>query len=679
MSPSLRTFQRLAIVIVAGALAITSLVTLAAPRAWGVLNAHREVPVGLYQFSGLAQRSTLYDVNGLQIGAFQRENAQRTVLSSVPSEVVSAILAVEDDVFMSHDGVNLRAVARALLSNSQGGSRQGASTITQQVAKNEFLGGSISDGRTKILQARYATMLEKLLTKEEILERYVNTVYFGNNAYGLAAAAETYYGKSVGELNLIEGAFIAGLVQAPSTYDPFSTNGYKSYSVRKRYKIVLGRLVDEGLITPDQASAACLGWEEPKRKVDDPSTCRLPTKAAPVTSEESTVVDTRQDANRSYFSEFVKDYIRTRGVEMGLGASEEEVMSRLYRGGLKIYTTLDKNAQLAAETAAAEQMPDNATGITAAVLSLDTATGAIRAMVGGEGFVPNTNEVNLALRRRQTGSSVKMFVLAAALEAGILPEDVIDGTLPCTLPNPGNDEEPTFLISNGVSEPVGTLWRMTALSINCAYARLAQVVGLERVVALMYGMASSEFMPKPNFGTDLERANLIKPYASLSTGANELSPLDMASGAQTIANGGVHREPYAIERIEDSAGQVIWQREEPTDPEQVLTRDAALRAVDVMKGVIQFGTARRTPLADDRPAAGKTGTQDDNTNAWFVGFTPQLTTAVWVGDPKGYTPMVRIPEFLAADGYVRIQGAMYPARIWKQYMDAAHENLPIVG
>ncbi|MEY3073924.1 MAG: hypothetical protein RLZZ554_598, partial [Actinomycetota bacterium] len=445
MNPSFRLFQRLAIVIVAGALAIVSLVTLMAPRAWGALNAHREVPVGLYQFSGLAQRSTIYDVNGLQIGAFQRENAQRTVLSSVPSEVVAAILAVEDDVFMNHDGVNLRAIARALLSNSQGGTRQGASTITQQVAKNEFLGGSISDGRTKILQARYATMLEKILTKEEILERYVNTVYFGNNAYGLAAAAETYYGKSVSELTLIEGAFIAGLVQAPSTYDPFSTNGYKSYSVRKRYKIVLGRLVDEGLITPDEATAACAEWQEPKRKVEDPTTCRLPTKAAPVTNEESTVVDTRQDANRSYFSEFVKDYLRTRGVEMGLGATEEEVMARLYRGGLKIYTTLDKNAQLTAERAAAEQMPDNATGITAAVLSLDTQTGAIRAMVGGEGFVPNTNEVNLALRRRQTGSSVKMFVLAAALEAGILPDDVIDGTLPCTLPNPGNDEEPTFL------------------------------------------------------------------------------------------------------------------------------------------------------------------------------------------------------------------------------------------
>ena len=678
MNPSFRLFQRLAIVIVAGALAIVSLITLMAPRAWGALNAHRQVPVGLYQFSGLAQRSTVYDVNGLQIGAFQRENAQRTVISSVPTEVIAAILAVEDDVFMSHDGVNLRAIARALLSNSQGGSRQGASTITQQVAKNEFLGGSISGGRTKILQARYATMLEKILTKEEILERYVNTVYFGNNAYGLAAAAETYYGKSVSELNLIEGAFIAGLVQAPSTYDPFSTNGYKSYSVRKRYKIVLGRLVDEGLITPDEATAACADWQEPKRKVDDPATCPLPTKAAPVSNEESTVVDTRQDANRSYFSEFVKDYLRTRGVEMGLGATEEEVMARLYRGGLKIYTTLDKNAQLAAERAAAEQMPDNATGITAAVLSLDTQTGAIRAMVGGEGFVPNTNEVNLALRRRQTGSSVKMFVLAAALEAGILPDDVIDGTLPCTLPNPGNAEEPTFLISNGVSEPVGSLRRMTALSINCAYARLAQVVGLDKVVALMYGMASSEFLPKPNFDSDLERANLIKPYASLSTGANELSPLDMASGAQTIANGGVHREPYAIERIEDSNGEVIWKREEPKDPEQVLTRDNALRAVDVMKGVIKFGTARRTPLANDRPAAGKTGTQDDNTNAWFVGFTPQLTTAVWVGDPKGYTPMVRIPEFVKADGYVRIQGAMYPARIWKQYMDAAHENLPVL-
>jgi penicillin-binding protein 1A len=267
-----------------------------------------------------------------------------------------------------------------------------------------------------------------------------------------------------------------------------------------------------------------------------------------------------------------------------------------------------------------------------------------------------------------------MFILAAAMEAGLLPDDVIDGTLPCTLPNPGNDEEPTFLISNGVSQPVSSLRTMTALSINCAYARLAQVVGLDKVVALIYGMMSSDFLPKPEWGTDAERLNLIKPYASLSTGANEMSPLDMASGAQTIANLGVHHEPYFVEKIEDSTG-VIYQHE--LNPDQALSEASALRSVDALKGVLKFGTARRTQLDGGRPAAGKTGTQDDNTNAWFVGFTRELTTAVWVGDPRAYTPMVNIPEFVKADGYARIQGAMYPARIWKQLMDEALGNTPV--
>jgi penicillin-binding protein 1A len=300
-------------------------------------------------------------------------------------------------------------------------------------------------------------------------------------------------------------------------------------------------------------------------------------------------------------------------------------------------------------------------------------------MVGGTGFVPVGNEINLALRRRQTGSSVKMFILAAALQAGILPDDVIDGTLPCTLPNPGKPEEP-FYISKGVSYDVAPLRTMTALSINCAYAKLSQVVGLERVVALMYKMLDSEFTNPETYK--------IQPYASLATGANELSPLDMASGAQTMANGGVHLRPYFIDKIEDANG-VLYPHEQlcvaPLDMEpcRVLSNEVALRAVDTMKGVIQFGTARRTalepaaPIGDKpRAAAGKTGTQDDNTNAWFVGYTKQLTTAVWVGDPKAYTPMVNIPEFVKQDGITRVQGSMYPARIWKQYMDAAHEGLP---
>ncbi len=642
----------------AGALAITAIITAMAPQAWGILHAHSEDPVALSQFSGLAQRSILLDVNGQQVGVFQVKNTQQTPISAVPDAVKNAFIAVEDSVFYEHDGVNLRAVGRALLANSQGGGRQGASTITQQVIKNELLGGKISGSRLKLLQIRGAVMLEKQLSKEEILERYLNTVFFGNNAYGLQAAAEVYFGTSVQSLSQNQGAFLAGMVQAPSSRDPFT----KPDSSRYRYKQVLSRLVEVGEMTPEQATLACKGWESSRVRTVEDADCPIPDNRREISRA--------TDTGRTYFSEAVRDYLLNRSDI--LGATYEERYNKLFHGGLVIHTTLDKGAQVAAEKAALEQMPENSANIQAAVVSVDNATGGVRAMVGGRDFL--VSEVNVAMRRRQTGSSVKMFILAAAMEAGLLPEDVIDGTLPCTLPNPGNDAEPTFLISNGVSQPVSSLRTMTALSINCAYARLAQVVGLDKVVALMYGMMSSDFLPKPEWGTDAERLNLIKPYASLSTGANELSPLDMASGAQTIANMGVHLEPYFVEKIEDATG-VIYQHE--AIPDQALSEASALRAVDTLKGVLTIGTARRSQLAGGRPAAGKTGTQDDNTNAWFVGFTRELTTAVWVGDPRAYTPMVNIPEFVKADGYARIQGAMYPARIWKQMMDEALGNTPV--
>jgi membrane peptidoglycan carboxypeptidase len=274
----------------------------------------------------------------------------------------------------------------------------------------------------------------------------------------------------------------------------------------------------------------------------------------------------------------------------------------------------------------------------------------------------------LALRRRQTGSSIKFFILAAALQAGVQPEDLIDGTLPCTLPNPENLEEP-FEITKGVSQPTAPLRVMTWLSINCAYAKLSQIVGLDRVVSTMYRMAASEWLSKETY--------TIQPYASLATGANELSAMDMASGIQTLANSGVHREPYMIQRIEDAKGTILFENVE-TVAEQTLPSDVANNAADIMRGVIEFGTARRTPLEGGRQAAGKTGTQDNNTNAWFVGFTPQFSTAVWVGDPKGYTKMTsrNVPEFASViAGRGGVQGSMFPAMIWKSYMDDVHEGL----
>ena len=631
---------RLTAVTIAGAMFLAATVTAMSPRLWGILNAHSQIPPELTGFSGLAQRSYVFDETGLQVGAYQLENSQILNIDKIPVDVVAAILALEDNAFNRHKGVDLRSFTRAILSNAQSGAKQGASTITMQVVKNEFLAGFERDGRYKVLQARYAAMLEKQVSKRTILERYLNTIYLGNNTYGLQAAAERYFGKSISELTLLNGAFLAGLIQAPSTYDPISNPD----SSRARYLEVLDRLVETGLLSQDE-----------RTKIGDKP--EIPEALAKVENS---------NLERTYFTEFTKDYLLNRSDI--LGTTYQQRYNALFRGGLKIYTTLNLEAQAAAEQAVKSQLPENKAGIQASLVSLDSKTGAIRAMVGGPGFKAGQSEVNLALRRRQTGSSIKFFILVAALQAGVQPDDLIDGILPCTLPNPENLDEP-FEITKGVSQATAPLRTMTWLSINCAYAKLSQVVGLDRVVATMYRMASSDWLNKETY--------TIQPYASLATGANELSAMDMASGIQTLANSGVHREPYMIERIEDSKGTILYQKEESV-VEQTLPIDVANNAVDVMRGVIEFGTARRTPLADGRQAAGKTGTQDNNTNAWFVGFTPQFATAVWVGDPKGYTKMTsrNVPEFASViAGRGGVQGSMFPAMIWKSYMDDVHEGL----
>jgi penicillin-binding protein 1A len=224
------------------------------------------------------------------------------------------------------------------------------------------------------------------------------------------------------------------------------------------------------------------------------------------------------------------------------------------------------------------------------------------------------------------------------------------------------------VISDAVSIPLGNLRDMTARSINCAYGRLSQIVGLNRVVDTTYRMASSDYL---RIGQPASEHRPIEPFASFATGANEMSPLDMASGAQTIANEGVHLEPYYVEHVDQANGDRLYTHE--PNPLQILDRGVALTAVDIMKGTLEYGTARNWGLDNGWAAAGKTGTQQDNTNAWFVGFTTVLTTSVWIGDPDAYTPMRNIPEF-AGSNENRVQGGRYPAEIWNAYMNAAHAN-----
>ena len=645
---------RFVAIVLAGALLLTGVVIGVAPRVWSIANAHEELPIVLPEFQPLSQRTYVYDAAGNVIAVFERENSQPIGLEQVPPDVIRAILAVEDNEFYSHKGVNVRGFMRALLSNfSSDAPRQGASTITQQVVKNEFLAGLPRDGRYKALQAHYATMLEKKISKDEILERYLNTVFFGNNAYGLQAAAEVYFGKDAAALTTVEGAFLAGLVRSPSGYDPIR----KPERSRARFRQVTDRLADVGIVTKEEAKELAESYVLPEQV----------RSTATVTTEPS------------YYSAALREYLLERSNL--LGDTEQARANLLYRGGLRIYTTLDPRMQTAAEEAR-NKLPDNAAGFDAAVISLDTQTGAIKAMVGGRKYEPGKSEINMSLVPRQTGSSIKLFILAAALQAGAQPTDVIAGDRPCKLPNPGNEDEP-FEIQEGAAGFTGPLNRLTWLSINCAYARLSQIVGLNRMVDSVYRMARSPYLYQGQ-ELDSRRRRPVEALASFATGANEMAPIDMAAGMQTIANQGLHHEPYYVEYIEKPDGTRMYTHADAGT--QVLDPGVALTAVDILKGVLRQGTASKALSKFPRPAAGKTGTQEDNTNSWFVGSSPQLTTAVWVGNPNGYVPMVcgsvkgkqvcNIPEFRDLDGVTKVQGGTYPARIWGAYMESALEPFP---
>ncbi len=628
---------RMALVIGAGALLLTAVTVGIAPRVWRIANAHEETPVELPDFAELASRSYVYDSQGNELAVYEVENSQPISLADVPKRVIDAFLAVEDQEFYVHHGVNVRSLMRATLSNfASEGPVQGASTITMQVVKNDYMAGFERDGRYKLLQVTYAVRLEKHKTKDEILERYLNTVYFGENSYGIEAAAETYFGKPTAQLTFVEAAFLAGLVQAPSSYDPI-INPERS---RVRFDQVLDRVVEAELMTQAEADRQREEFVLPER------------------------VQRRQERaiERTYYTEALRDFLLNRSDI--LGDTYEERYTRLYRGGLSIHTTLDPFVQARAEDAR-DQLPENGIGIDAALTSIETSTGAIRAMVGGRPFIAGQREVNLALAPSQTGSSIKLFVLAAALQAGAEPDDIVDGTHPCELPNPGDPVNPTFRIEGGVSGGVNTLRYHTVRSINCAYSRLAQMVGLNRMVDTVYRMSASPYLYRGQPGDDRLP---IEPLASFSIGANEMSTLDMASGIQTIANEGVHIQPYYVEYIDDAQGNRIYTHVD--EGTRVLDRDVALTAIDVLKGVLREGTAARelSDFAARVPAFGKTGTQQSNWTAFFVGSTRYLSTAVLVRDPDRYTEMARIPEFLAA-GVDNVQGGTFPARIWGAFME----------
>jgi penicillin-binding protein 1A len=570
-----------------------------------------------FDLDPLAQRSVVYARDGSVLAVLHAEENRAPVpLEEIPPHVVRVILAVEDEHFFEHRGVNLRATLRALVSNvSAGEVLQGGSTVTQQVVKNSLLTPEKHLDR-KVREAALAWRLERTQSKEEILERYLNTVYFGNGAYGVQAAAETYYGLQVDELTVGQAALLAAIIRNPVGYDPVRAPELAA----ERRALVLRRLEEVGYITPDEAAAY---------------------NVEPVPASRFEVLPTPDD----YFVEAVKQALLG---DKRLGDTPQDRFHSVFRGGLQVHTTLDPRQQDAAERAVDEALPDTDEKFTAALVSLDPGTGAVRALVGGPGF--ERAKYNLATQgRRQPGSAFKPFVLAAALEEGISPRDTIDGTGPCSFRIPGMEERWRPENYGNSRGSVTTVEKATARSYNCAYARLGLIVGPDDVVETARALGVK---------------GPLEPVAAISLGTEEVTPLEMAGAYATFANDGVHHEPYFIERVVHRDGDELFSN--GSDGERVLSQNTARLVTDVLQEVVRngTGTAARLPR---QVVAGKTGTAQDHGNAWFVGYTPRHVAAVWMGAPEGNVPMRNV-------GGIRVTGGTYPARIWRAFMSETLEG-----
>ncbi|MGI8759490.1 MAG: transglycosylase domain-containing protein, partial [Acidimicrobiales bacterium] len=582
---------------------------------------------GDIDLNALSQRSVVLAADGSLLAVLHREeNRKSVVLAEVPQVVVDTVLAVEDAAFYEHGGMNLRATTRALVSNvSAGDVVQGGSTITQQLVKNALLTPK-QDLERKVHEAVLALRLEDQMTKDEILERYLNTVYFGNGAYGLQAAGEMYFGVGVGELGQSEAALLAGLIRNPVNYDPFL---FPEVATERR-DLVVDRLVAVGQLDPVSAEQV---------------------RAAPVPREQGNL-----DLLPKPKDYFVEEVTQRLLADPRMGLTEAERYNAIFRGGLTIRSTLDPRLQALAEEAVTSVLPEGEDRFTASVVSVEPGTGAVRALVGGRGF--DTDKYNIATQGvgQQPGSAFKPFVLATALEQGISPRSSINGRGTCRFPNPGGVPDP-YEVENfeGSAGGVLSLTNATRSSVNCAYVRLGLIVGLDKV---------AETAARMGITTPLPSDRLSLPLGSL-----EVLPIDMAGAYATFASDGMHFSPHLVQEVLDADGEVLF-REVP-EGQRVLSEGTARLATEVLEGVVSGGTATRAQFSDRRPAAGKTGTTSDYSDAWFVGYIPQLSTAVWMGSPEGNITMRNV-------GGVRVTGGSFPARIWQAYMGPAMAGQPVV-
>ena len=556
--------------------------------------------------------SQFYDINGNVIYTTLSEERRVPVsIDKIPKHVQQAFIAIEDNRFYEHSGIDYRGTARALVSTLSGREVQGGSTITQQLAKNAFLTQERSIIR-KIKEAFIAKELEHKYTKDEILTMYLNQIYFGQGAYGIESASLYYFGKHVQNLDIAEAATLAAIPKSPNYYNPFE-NPKES---KNRQELVIDQMVKYGFISADSATKA-----KAKKMVYSTS-------------------HKQQNNPRGYFFDMISQKVIA---EVGADA--------LYKGGLKIYTTLDMDMQLAAEKAM-RHLPNyytdgkKLTQPQMALAAVDPKTGYVKAMIGGRGQ-DKFNRATLAVR--QPGSAFKPFVYLTAMQNGFTPASIIE------------DKEEEFAKGwkpqNSDMQWHGKVSLRTALkrSLNVPTIKLAREVGVDKIVANVEKMGITTLVDSGAYSD----VNLAMALGGLSKGVN---PLEMASAYGVLATNGLYNKPIALLKIVDRDGKVLYQAKPQS--KRVVDAASAYLTTNMLEDVLVSGTGGGMGIG--RPAAGKTGTTDTYIDAWFVGYTPDLSTAVWVGDDNN-KPMQRM------------YGSGAPLSIWHEFMINALASTPRTG
>jgi penicillin-binding protein 1A len=565
-----------------------------------------------------ALTSKIYAYDGTLIDTFHgEENRELVSYKQIPKNLINSVVAIEDERYYQHKGFDIEGIIRSFIINLMSGDiEQGATTITQGYVKNVYIPEEKYDitYERKIKEAALAYQIEQIYSKEEILEMYLNTVYFGEGAYGVQAAAKIYFNKDVEYLNLSECAVLAGLLQS-YLYSPY----IDEKAAFERRNIVLAKMLELGYIDK----------EEYDQTIKTPIITQRPREET-------------EEYFAPYFVEYVKQIlIEKYGVE------------RVFEGGFEIYTTLDPEMQIDAENAIEEILFDPEDPA-AALVAMDPRNGYIKAMVGGKDF--GEMKFNLATQaKRQPGSTFKVFALLSALEQGVSPYMTfnpngnvifdIEFSEPWEV---GNYEKTLYETDNM------TVWEGTVRSVNVVYSQLIMRIGA-------YGIA--------NLAMDMGIETPLEPYPSIGLGGltTGVSPLEVCTAFSTIADYGVRHDPVAILKITDKDGNTIEEYQE--ESRQVLTPITAYRAIEIMQQVVQSGTGTRARL-EDRTCAGKTGTTDEAENAWFTGFTTNLAACVWMGYPEKNVKMGVIRD-------IRVAGGSYPAMIWNLFMTEATKDLPV--